>query len=127
MRLKLALLVLLAIAAPLAPAEQPKAPRPTSLEYCYADQFAQAAGPYQRARPAKGATPARIDAGDACIAGDLEKCKRVPLESTSSWTAGARLGDWICVSDGRRSGWVPASELVLEPAQDKPIADWAGT
>lgn len=101
--------------------------RPTSLEYCYADQFAQAPGPYQRALPAPGATPARIDAGDSCIGGELGKCARIPLERAKAWTSGARLGDWICVSDGMKSGWVPASDLVLQAARERPAADWVGT
>jgi len=123
---KAASLILLALAA-----QQPNLPaRPTSLEYCYESQFALAQGPYQRARPAPGAAPARIDAEDSCYRGDpgdLAKCKRIPLEPTTAWTSGARLGDWICVSDGARSGWVPASELLLEPARARPIADWIGT
>ena len=104
-----------------------EAPRPTSLEYCYQEQFGQAQGPYQRARAAPGAAPARIDAEDSCIAGDLRKCKRIPLEPASAWTSGARLGDWICVSDGAKSGWVRASELLMEPAKSLPIASWVGT
>jgi len=114
------------LGAPLLLAQQPAQSRPTSLEYCYQDQFALAPGPYQRARPAPGAAPARIDAEDSCISGDLGTCKRRPLEPASAWIAGARLGDWICVSDGTQSGWVPASELKLEPTPERPIADWRG-
>lgn len=120
-------LVLVAITAGAGTPQESLAPRPKSLEYCYEDQFAQAPGPYSRTRPAPGAQPARIDAADACVSGDLAKCQRVPLEPDAQWIAGARLGDWICVSDGTRSGWVPATELALEPAPARPGADWLGT
>jgi hypothetical protein len=102
------------------------ADRPTSLEYCYEDQFALAAGPYLRAAPARAATPTRIDAGDPCIRGDLARCARVPLDPARPWIAGARAGDWICLTNGTDAGWVPLKDLALEPAPTRSASDWLG-
>ncbi|HEY2941870.1 MAG TPA: hypothetical protein VGN09_05510 [Vicinamibacteria bacterium] len=120
-------LVVVLSAAAVATSQAPAASRPTSRALCALDDFANAPGPYRRARPAAGTKPARIDAEDSCVSGDLARCRRIPLDPASTWIAGARLGDFVCVTEGATSGWVRHDELLLEPAAERPIADWRGT
>jgi hypothetical protein len=120
-------LVVVLSAAAVATSQAPAASRPTSRALCALDDFANAPGPYRRARPAAGTKPARIDAEDSCVSGDLARCRRIPLDPASTWIAGARVGDFVCVTEGATSGWVRHDELLLEPAAERPIADWRGT
>lgn len=102
------------------------ADRPTSLEYCYEEQFALIAGPYLRAVPKVSAKPSRIDAGDHCLEGDLAACHRIPIDPARAWIAGARAGEWICLSDGEASGWAPLKEITLQQAPSRARGDWLG-
>ena len=92
---------------------------------CLDERFLVPGTEFASVTPAAGA--ALIPADAACLDGDITKCTaRQPLDPRRQWIAGVREGEWVCVTDGLRFGWVESEKLTFGPLPSPPKSAWIG-
>jgi hypothetical protein len=102
--------------------------KPTRVADCLDERFTEPIAPFHAVRFLPGKPAAFIDADDACLNLDVDKCtKRTPMDPDEPWLAGAHAGAWVCVTDGTHFGWTRAADIALGPAPATPPRDWLGS
>jgi hypothetical protein len=100
---------------------------PRRVAQCLDERFAEGTGPFSAVRVSSDNTPSLIPADAACLDSGPSACgNRVPLDPHRQWFAGARAGNWVCVTDGTVFGWAPADQLALGPIPAAHSTDWLG-
>jgi uncharacterized protein YecT (DUF1311 family) len=101
--------------------------RPKRVQLCEAERFADWLGTFSVARFRQEAAAFRVPADDHCLDAGISSCKnRVPIDRAERWFAGAKLGGWVCVTNGKVSGWTPSEQLDEAPLPRTGPDEWTG-
>ncbi len=104
------------------------ADKPERVASCLDERFAEPVAPFNSVRFLPGKSPAFIAADDACLNLDADQCtKLTPMNPSHAWLAGARVGGYVCVTDGKQFGWTRKADLGLDPVPATPPREWIGS